>query len=157
MRLNLNFSSDTGYSRISFSSPSRVTVTLTLWRRTLTLVTSPFSLSEVVTKSPTAGSLLFKSSYASSSFLRQHISRPQTPEIFVGLSERFCSFAILIETGINSGIYVAQHNGLPHAPIPPRIFASSLTPICLSSILVLKTEAKSFTSSLKSILPSAVK
>ena len=30
----------------------------------------------------------------------------RTPEIFVGFSERFCSFAILIETGANSERYV---------------------------------------------------
>ena len=37
--------------------------------------------------------------------------------------------AILIDTGMNSGIYVAQHNGLPQEPIPPNILVSSLTPI----------------------------
>ena len=38
-----------------------------------------------------------------------------------------------------------------------RIFVSSLTPIWRSSILVLKIDARSFTSWRKSILPSAVK
>ena len=42
-------------------------------------------------------------------------------------------------------------------PSPPRSFASSLTPICLSSILVWKSEAKSFTRFLKSTRPSLVK
>ena len=32
------------------------------------------------------------------------ISLPHTPDILVGFNERFCSFAILIETGTNSGI-----------------------------------------------------
>ena len=45
---------------------------------------------------------------------KQHISRPHTPEILVGLSDRFCSLAILIDTGLNSGKNVAQHKGLPH-------------------------------------------
>ena len=42
-------------------------------------------------------------------------------------------------------------------PMPPIILVSSLTPTWRSSILVLNTLARSFTSSLKSILPSAVK
>lgn len=32
----------------------------------------------------------------------QHMSLPQTPEIFVGFKDRFCSLAILMDTGINS-------------------------------------------------------
>ena len=92
-----------------------------------------------------------------SSLLRQHINLPHTPDIFVGFRDRFCSFAILIETAENSVRYVLQHNGRPQIPIPPRIFVSSLTPICLSSILVRNTAARSFTSSRKSIRPSAVK
>ena len=54
---------------------------------------------------------------------------PQTPDIFVGFRDRFCSFAILIDTAANSVRYVLQHNGRPQIPIPPRIFVSSLTPI----------------------------
>ena len=50
-----------------------------------------------------------------------------------------------------------QHIGLPQGPRPPNILASSLTPICLSSIRVLNIVAKSLTNSLKSTLPSAVK
>ena len=53
--------------------------------------------------------------------------------------------------------YVWQQSGLPQIPIPPRIFVSSRTPICLNSILVRNTLARSFTSSRKSIRPSAVK
>ena len=48
-----------------------------------------------------------------------------------------------------------QHNGLPQEPIPPIILVSSLTPICLNSILVLYFAAKSSASSLKSTLSSA--
>jgi hypothetical protein len=33
---------------------------------------------------------------------------------------------------------VKVHNERPHGPIPPSSFASSRTPICLSSIRVLK-------------------
>ena len=45
----------------------------------------------------------------------------------------------------------------PQTPKPPIVLVSSRTPICRSSIRVRKTEAKSFTRSRKSILPSAVK
>ena len=47
--LGLNLSSATGYSLISFSSPSSVTITLTSCLNTLTLDTSPFNFSGVVT------------------------------------------------------------------------------------------------------------
>ena len=50
-----------------------------------------------------------------------------------------------------------QQSSLPHTPFPPIFLTSSLTPICLNSILVLKIAASYFTNSLKSILPSAVK
>lgn len=89
------------YSRIS-SSFSRVTITFTSCLSTLTLCTSPLKPSSVVTRSPIFGSLLLSHSYVSSSFFRQHISRPQTPLIFVGFKDKFCSFAILIDTGANS-------------------------------------------------------
>ena len=42
-------------------------------------------------------------------------------------------------------------------PMPPSIFASSRTPICLSSMRLRKVPARSFTSSRKSTRPSAVK
>ena len=61
-----------------------------------------------------------------------------------------------METGWKSPSHDEQQSFLPHGPNPPIDFASSLTPICLSSILVLNIDAKSFTNSLKSILPSAV-
>ena len=65
------------------------------------------------------------------------MSLPHTPEIFVGFRERFCSFAILMDTGINSDKNVLQQRlrpadtntthdfGLvPHADLPqfnPRL------------------------------------
>ena len=77
----------------------------------------------------TDGSWLLSISYVSSSFVRQHISLPHTPDIFVGFRDRFCSFAILIDTAENSVKYVLQQSGRPQIPIPPRIFVSSRTPI----------------------------
>ena len=85
------------------------------------------------------------------------MSLPQMPEIFVGERERFCSFAILMETGVKSERNALQHTGRPQEPSPPSIFASSRTPICRSSIRVLNTLARSLTSSRKSTRPSAVK
>ena len=85
------------------------------------------------------------------------MSRPHAPEIFTGLSERPCSFAILIETGWNPLRNEAQQNGRPQMPRPPTIFASSRTPIWRSSMRVRNTAARSFTSSRKSTRPSAVK
>ena len=85
------------------------------------------------------------------------VNRPQTPEIFVGFRERFCSFAILMETCPKSVRHRAQQRALPQLPMPPTSFASSRIPICLSSMRVRKTDARSFTSSRKSTLPSDVK
>ena len=53
----------------------------------------------------------------------------------------------------------ALQEALPdcHIDAEPKSLVSSRIPICLSSILILKTEAKSLTKSLKSILPGAVK
>ncbi len=99
----------------------------------------------------------FAVSYSSLSYCRQHIKRPHKPEIFVGFKDKLWSFAILIDTGTKSPKKEEQHNGRPHGPIPPIIFASSRTPICRSSIRVRNTAARSFTNSLKSIRPSAVK
>ena len=53
----------------------------------------------VLTKS---GSCSFALSYSSFSYFKQHIKRPHRPEIFVGFSDKFWSFAILIETGSKS-------------------------------------------------------
>ena len=50
-----------------------------------------------------------------------------------------------------------QQSFLPHGPIPDTSLALSLTPTCLSSILVLYIEASDFASSLKSTLPSDTK
>ena len=95
--------SSTVYSRSSFSSPLSMT-TRTSCLSTLTDLTSPMIPSGVLTFSPTDGILLFRYSYVSCSYLRQHMSLPHTPDILVGLRERFCSFAILMETGTKSAI-----------------------------------------------------
>ena len=50
--------------------------------------------------------------------------------------------AIFIDTGWKSPSQEEQHNFLPQVPRPPIDLASSLTPICLSSILVLNIDAK---------------
>ena len=74
-----------------------------------------------------------------------------------GNRERYSDDGEPAKTAGTPALEVLQHSGLPQIPIPPSILVSSRTPICLSSILVLNTAAKSLTSSLKSILPSAVK
>ena len=57
--------------------------------------------------------------------LRQHMRRPQVPEIFDELRERFCSFAILMETCTKSERKLEQQRGRPHTPSPPMSFAWS--------------------------------
>ena len=135
-------------------SPSFI-LTLTTSFNVSTLSTSP-TPSGVFTIAPTCGNLFSFSSYTSCSYFKQHINLPQFPEIFVGFNERFCSFAIFIDTVSKSPKNEQQHNSRPQTPFPPILFTSSLTPICLSSILVLYVAAKSLTSSLKSTLPSDV-
>ena len=115
------------------------------------------SPSSVLTIAPSLGSFFNFSSYTLLSYFKQHINLPQHPEILYWFSERFCSFAIFIETESKSFKKLQQHSSLPQTPFPPILFTWSLTPICLNSILVLYTAAKSFTKSLKSILSSAVK
>ena len=111
----------------------------------------------VITMELTAGVRRNRSAYASCSYFRQHISRPQVPEILTGFRDSPCSFAILMETGWNPLRNDEQQNGLPQMPRPPSIFASSRTPICRSSMRVRNTDARSLTSSRKSTRPSAVK
>ena len=62
----------------------------------------PVFLNELLVRLFYAVRRLFRYSYVSCSFFRQHIRRPQTPEILVGFRERFCSLAILMDTGANS-------------------------------------------------------
>jgi hypothetical protein len=50
------------------------------------------------------------------SYRRQHLSRPQRPEIFVGSSVAFCTLAIFIETGGISLRNVPQQTGWPQSP-----------------------------------------
>ena len=130
--------------------------TLTHWRSRLTSVTVPRP-SGVSTNDSFFGAGFSRSSYASCSYFRQHISRPHVPEIFVGFRLRFCVLAILMDTGWKSSRNSLQQNGRPHTPSPPTIFALSRTPICRSSMRVRNTDARSFTSSRKSTRPSAVK
>ena len=85
------------------------------------------------------------------------MSRPQAPEIFVGLRDRPWSLAMLMETGWKFSKKVLQHRGQPQMPRPPIILASSRTPICRSSMRVRNTVARSLTSSRKSTRPSALK
>ena len=113
--------------------------------------------SGVETTALTFGVVRSRSRYASCSYFRQHIRRPQVPEIFTGFSESPCSFAILMDTGWKPLRKVLQQNGLPQMPSPPTIFASSRTPIWRSSMRVRNMPARSLTSSRKSTRPSAVK
>lgn len=62
-------------------------------------MTRPTPNFSVVTSAPTGGRDFFSSTYVSYSYRRQHFSRPQRPEIFVGSSVAFCNFAIFIDTG----------------------------------------------------------
>ena len=113
--------------------------------------------SGVMISRPTRGMRLRVASYWSCSYLRQHISLSHRPEIFVGLSERLCSLAILMDTGVKSPRNVRQQMGRPQGPMPPSIFASSRTPIWRSSMRVLKMLARFLTSMRKSTRPFAVK
>ncbi|EIA29479.1 Cysteinyl-tRNA synthetase [Candidatus Arthromitus sp. SFB-5] len=106
---------------------------------------------------PILGIFFFISSYVSCSYFKQHINLPHIPDILLGFNDNSCSFAIFIDTDVKSPRKVEQHNVLPQVPIPPTLLASSLTPICLNSILTLKIEARILTKSLKSTLPSAIK
>ena len=75
----------------------------------------------------------------------------------MGLRDRFCVFAILMETGWNSSKNWAQQKGLPQMPSPPSSLASSRTPIWRSSIRAWRVLARSFTRARKSTRPSEVK
>ena len=52
------------------------------------------------------------------------MSRPHIPDIFDGLRERFCAFAIFIETGLKLFKKEVQQSWRPQLPRPPTIFAS---------------------------------
>ena len=82
--------------------------------------------------------------------------RPQTPEIFVGLRDRPCSLAILMDTGSKDCIKEEQQNSLPHLPMPPQCLDRFRIPTWRISILMLYSLTKSLINSLKSIRPSAV-
>ena len=75
----------------------------------------------------------------------------------MGLRDRFCVLAILMETGWNSSRNWEQQKGFPQMPSPPSSLASSRTPICRSSMRVCRALARSFTRARKSTRPSEVK
>src|SRR6266540_3575482 len=112
-----------------------------------TTVPSPRGVSTGV---PVAGAFALNSWYSGCSYFRQHISRPQAPEIFSGFSGRSCSLAIRTLTGSKSFRNVAQHRSRPHGPIPPCSRASSRAPTWRSSIRARRPRARSRTSSRKS-------
>mgnify|MGYP006990352304 CR=1 FL=1 len=76
------------------------------------------------------------------------------PKIFVSSSVNVLRQLVKVIVDVGDEKEIQEYRA---DPMPPKIFVSSLTPICRNSILVLNTEARSFTSSLKSIRPSAVK
>src|SRR5690606_19922697 len=141
------------YSNVCSCSVKRIFNT----RSNIFMPTTRPSPSGVETRVPTSGISFFAVSYSSFSYFRQHIKRPHNPEIFEGFSDKFWSFAILIDTGSKSPKNVEQHSIRPQGPMPPSIFASSRTPIWRNSMRVRKIEAKSFTRLRKSTRPSAVK
>ena len=73
------------------------------------------------------------------------------------LRVRFCSLAILMDTGRSLSVMALQHSARPQMPTPPTTRASSRTPIWRSSMRILNTATRSFTSSRKSTRLSAVK
>ena len=68
--------------------------------------------------------------YSPSSYARQQSRRPHWPEIFDGLSDRFCRFAMAIEIGLKSFSQVEQQRVRPQMPMPPIRPASSRAPTC---------------------------
>src|SRR5665811_1914063 len=106
------------------SGMRRVSDSLVSWKPTTT--PSPDSVCTFV---PRFGTSLRKHTYCSCSYLRQHINRPHSPEIFMGLSGRFCSLAMRMDTGSWSPWKREQQRSRPHGPRPPRIRVSSRAPI----------------------------
>ena len=70
----------------------------------------------VITCAPTGGNSFCNASYVSYSYRKQHFKRPQRPEIFDGSRVDFCSFAMRIDTGGMTTMWVLQHTGLPQSP-----------------------------------------
>ena len=70
----------------------------------------------VVTSAPRRGARCLNEVYTPCSYLRQHMRRPQQPEIFEGFSGRFWSLAMRIETGSWSPQKLAQHSRRPQGP-----------------------------------------
>src|SRR5258706_7089009 len=88
--------------------------------------------------------------------MRQQRSLPHMPVISLGVSEMPCSFAILMEIGEKSvRNWEQQRVSIPHAPIPPRSFATSRGPICRISTCVFGYRLSiSFLSDLRSTFSS---
>jgi hypothetical protein len=59
----------------------------------------------------------------SCSYCKQHISRPQGPLIFSGLSGSCWSLAIRIDTALKLCNQVDEHEPLPHTPMVPMMRA----------------------------------
>jgi len=60
------------------------------------------------------------------SYMRQHISRPQQPEICAGFSDSLWSLASWRLTGLSAGSHVEQQSSRPQLPRPPTMRAASL-------------------------------
>jgi hypothetical protein len=95
------------------SGPTSSNNTSTSCVRICESITIP-SPSGVPTRLFFRGSFFFNSSYVSSSYRRQHISRPHRPEIFSGSSVAFCTFALFIDTGLSTFRKFLQQQYCPH-------------------------------------------
>ena len=115
------------------------------------------SPSSRATCSPTAGAVRANSAYSGCSYFRQHISRPQAPEIFSGFGGRSCTLAIRRLTGSKSFRNVAQHRSRPQLPRPPTSRAASREPICRRSIRACSCGPARSTNARKSTRCGAVK
>ncbi len=83
------------------------------WVRIWVSTTMP-SPCGVPTRVLRCGRFFLSSVYVASSYRRQHISRPQRPEIFIGSSVAFCTFADRIETGLSTLRKFLQQQYCPH-------------------------------------------
>src|SRR5690606_34651062 len=148
-------------SRFSSSSPITRRLPSSSFRNTRSRqMSTPTTFSfptAVASILPSRGNRLRACTYDSCSYVRQHIRRPQHPEIWAGLSDSRWSFASWRLTGLSSRGDVEQQSSRPHRPTPPSSAASSRTPTCRNSIRVRKVRARSRTSSRKSTRRSAVK
>src|SRR5437879_13099528 len=96
--------------RCSTPSSSR-TQTASWYTSCRVTVTPPLP---VLSVTPSGGSRVALSRYCDSSYARQHIRRPQAPEILDGLNDSCCSRAILGVAGWKLLSQVEQQNARPH-------------------------------------------